>query len=153
MSALFKGEPAEALVEARNLTTCIEHLAASTGPGDSVAVAGTGRGYTIDDTAPSYLLAGDESALPAISLLLPALPATATISVIVEVRDPSSVLDLTGPTGRAGPICRVRVGPTDGHGDPGCAPDHGAGRSGGRPFGAGRALGGGPPAGRPARRP
>ncbi len=56
-------------------------------PGDEVAVAGTGRGYEIDPAARSYLLAGDESALPAIGVLLDALPADAAVRVLVEARD------------------------------------------------------------------
>ena len=56
-------------------------------PGDEVAVAGTGRGYEIDPAARSYLLAGDESAIPAIGVLLTALPDNATLRVLVEARD------------------------------------------------------------------
>lgn len=70
-------------------------------PGAEVAVAGTGRGYAIDPKASAYLLAGDESALPAISLLLPALPATAEITVVVEIADPAGELALGAPEGSA----------------------------------------------------
>ena len=49
--------------------------AATAEPGDPVAISGTGRGYAIDADAPRFLLAGDESALPAISTILDALPA------------------------------------------------------------------------------
>ena len=47
--------------------------ASAAGPGDAVAISGTGRGYAIDAEAPGFLLAGDESALPAISTILAAL--------------------------------------------------------------------------------
>jgi NADPH-dependent ferric siderophore reductase len=62
--------------------------------GTPVAVSGTGRGYEIDASAPGFLLAGDESALPAISQLLEALPSTVRVDVLVEVGDPSARLDL-----------------------------------------------------------
>lgn len=54
-------------------------------PGDRAAVSGTGRGYQIDPAGRAFLLAGDESALPAISVLLRELPAEAEVQVIVEV--------------------------------------------------------------------
>ncbi len=62
--------------------------------GSPVAVSGTGRGYEIDAAAPAFLLAGDESALPAISQLLEVLPATAPVDVLVQVGDPAARLDL-----------------------------------------------------------
>lgn len=62
--------------------------------GRPVAVSGTGRGYEIDAAAPAFLLAGDESALPAISQLLDALPSPARVDVLVEVGDPAARLDL-----------------------------------------------------------
>ena len=54
-------------------------------PGDPAAVSGPGRGYSIDHEAATYLLAGDESAIPAIGQLVEALPASARTTVIVEV--------------------------------------------------------------------
>jgi NADPH-dependent ferric siderophore reductase len=71
--------------------------AASAGPGAPAAVSGPGRGYHIDPSARSFLLAGDESALPAIGLLTAAMPAGATVRVIVEVADVSARLDLPSP--------------------------------------------------------
>jgi NADPH-dependent ferric siderophore reductase len=61
-----------------------------------VAVSGPGRGYDIDPEAPAFLLAGDESALPAIGQLIPLLPAAAGVDVVVEVADPAARLDLPG---------------------------------------------------------
>ncbi|MDZ7733237.1 MAG: siderophore-interacting protein [Acidimicrobiia bacterium] len=55
-------------------------------PEDEVAVSGTGRGYDIDESARDFFVTGDESALPAISTVLPALPEDATVRVVVEVR-------------------------------------------------------------------
>ena len=63
-------------------------------PGDHVAISGMGRGYDIDTVARFFLLAGDESALPAISTLLPALPSEADVQVFVELSDPDASLEL-----------------------------------------------------------
>jgi len=56
--------------------------------GSSTAVSGTGRGYTVDPAASSFLLAGDESAIPALSVLLGAIAPTATIVVLIEAAEP-----------------------------------------------------------------
>jgi len=71
--------------------------AATTAPGDAVALSGTGRGYAIEPEAPRYLLAGDESALPAISTILQALPRSASVDLIVEVAHADGRLALEGP--------------------------------------------------------
>ncbi len=68
-------------------------------PGDRVGIAGTGRGYEIDPSADSFLIAGDESALPAISVLLAALPDGAKPQVIVELADPEAELQLPSHPG------------------------------------------------------
>jgi len=73
--------------------------AAAVQPGDPAAVSGTGRGYTIDPATPAYLLVGDESALPAISVLLEALPADAAVTVLAEVARPDARLDLPAHPG------------------------------------------------------
>jgi NADPH-dependent ferric siderophore reductase len=52
--------------------------------GDEVAVSGPGRGYAVDGSARRFLLAGDESAVPAIAQLLAVLPSQATVDVVVE---------------------------------------------------------------------
>jgi len=61
--------------------------AESASTGDRVAVSGPGRGYTIDEQAPAFLLGGDETAIPAISQLLEALPADRPVHVHVEIAD------------------------------------------------------------------
>lgn len=53
--------------------------------GDRAAVSGPGRGYAIDTDARAFLLAGDETALPAISQLLEALPVDRLVEVHIEV--------------------------------------------------------------------
>jgi NADPH-dependent ferric siderophore reductase len=63
-------------------------------PGDRAAVSGPGRGYTVDPEAPGYLLAGDETALPAISQLLDVLPPSMPVQVFIETAQPAGRLPL-----------------------------------------------------------
>jgi NADPH-dependent ferric siderophore reductase len=63
-------------------------------PGDRAAVSGPGRGYTVDPSASSFLLAGDETAIPAISQLLEVLPLAIPVRAIVEVAEPEGRLAL-----------------------------------------------------------
>lgn len=62
--------------------------------GDRAAVSGTGRGYQIDDAASGYLLAGDQTAIPAISQLLEHLPHTVPAVVIIEIVAPDAEQEL-----------------------------------------------------------
>ncbi len=57
----------------------------------SAAVAGFGRGYPVDESAPRFVVAGDETALPAISQLLSLI--TAPFSAFVELGDPDGRQD------------------------------------------------------------
>jgi NADPH-dependent ferric siderophore reductase len=61
--------------------------------GDRVAVSGPGRGYDIDPEATSFLLAGDETAIPAICQLLEHLP-NVPITVHVSLSDEEARVDL-----------------------------------------------------------
>lgn len=70
---------------------------ADAGVGTAVAVSGTGRGTTVDPEVRSWLLLGDESAVPAISTVLAALPPTAAAEVVVEVRADEARSDLPAP--------------------------------------------------------
>ena len=65
-------------------------------PGAPVAISGPGRGYTIAPDASAFLLAGDETAIPAISQLLESLPPTTPVQVILEVATPDGRLVLPG---------------------------------------------------------
>lgn len=53
--------------------------------GEPAAISGPGRGYAVDPDAPAFLLAGDETAIPAVSQLLEALPAERPVQVHIEV--------------------------------------------------------------------
>lgn len=55
--------------------------------GDEVAISGPGRGYELDPDLSHLLIAGDESAAPAIGQLLERLPSTTQVTVVVEVVD------------------------------------------------------------------
>jgi NADPH-dependent ferric siderophore reductase len=72
----------------------LSQWADTTKSGDWVAVSGPGRGYEIDTAARLFLLAGDESAVPAINTILAAIPADAEIRVLVEVGDLDASVDL-----------------------------------------------------------
>ena len=62
--------------------------------GDCAAVSGPGRGYAIDGDAPAFLLGGDETAIPAISQLLEALPVHCPVQVHIEIAEADARLPL-----------------------------------------------------------
>ncbi len=62
--------------------------------GAAAAVSGPGRGYTIDAEAPAFVVAGDETAIPAMTQLLEALPPDKPVQVCIEVADPAARLPL-----------------------------------------------------------
>jgi NADPH-dependent ferric siderophore reductase len=68
--------------------------AATAAPGNQGAISGPGRGYAIERGAAAFLLAGDETAIPAISQLLEALPAETPVQVHIEVAHPDARLAL-----------------------------------------------------------
>lgn len=63
-------------------------------PGDEVALSGPGRGWPVPETAAGFLLAGDESAIPAIGQLLELLPPDKPVRVVIEVATPEARLEL-----------------------------------------------------------
>ncbi|MDH2414797.1 siderophore-interacting protein [Nocardioides sp. CER19] len=75
--------------------------AAAAAPGDTLSVRGPGGAYAPDLTADWYLLAGDESGLPAIRAALAALPADARGYVVVELPHLDNVQPLPAPPGVA----------------------------------------------------
>src|SRR3546814_9739272 len=68
-------------------------------PGDPAAISGPGRGYEIDPAVTSYVLAGDEAALPAIGHLLEHLPASVEVQVLAEVASPDARIELPAHRG------------------------------------------------------
>lgn len=80
--------------------------------GDPAAVSGTGRGYTIEPDARSFLLAGDETAIPAIGQLLEHVPDHADVEVIIEVAHPDARVELpTHPGARVSWVDRPAGAP------------------------------------------
>jgi NADPH-dependent ferric siderophore reductase len=84
--------------ETRELTVDVVHhggcglagpWAARAQPGDEIRFAGPGGGYAPDPDADWHLLAGDESALPAIGASLERLPPGARAHAFLEVSDPA----------------------------------------------------------------
>jgi NADPH-dependent ferric siderophore reductase len=63
--------------------------AAAAAPGDRIQFFGPGGGYLPSPDADWHLLAGDESALPAIGAALTRLPAAVPATVVVEVAGPA----------------------------------------------------------------
>lgn len=66
-------------------------------PGDTLGFHGPGGGYAPDPAADLHLLAGDESALPAIAAALDVLPDDAAADVFVEVAGPGGEIALRVP--------------------------------------------------------
>ncbi|WP_299164944.1 siderophore-interacting protein [uncultured Arthrobacter sp.] len=73
--------------------------AARAKPGDRIALMGPGGAFAPDPSADWHLLAGDESALPAIAAALEALPAEATGFAFLECGGHDDVIELAKPSG------------------------------------------------------
>lgn len=72
--------------------------AIATKPGDPIDLRGPGgRGHTVDPSAAWHLLAGDACAVPAIGMVLKALPASTRAVVIIEVGDITEERPLPSP--------------------------------------------------------
>ncbi|MFI5783024.1 siderophore-interacting protein [Nocardia sp. NPDC051570] len=73
--------------------------AAGARPGDTIDLFGPGGAYAPSSEADWHLLAGDESALPAIAAACAALPADAVGRVFVEIAGPADELTVERPAG------------------------------------------------------
>ena len=88
--------------------------AASAAPGDRLVFSGPGGGYAPDDTADWHLFVGDESAVPAVSAALAALPADAVGVALLEVHGPDHEIAVDAPDGRRGPAGSTATVPRPG---------------------------------------
>ena len=70
--------------------------AAQAAAGQRLLMMGPGPGYTPDANASEFMLIGDDSALPAIEMILESLPAGARATVVVEVVDAAEERPLPG---------------------------------------------------------
>ena len=68
-------------------------------PGDPAYLMGPSGAYSPDPDADWHLFAGDEAAIPAISVALESLPADAIGQAFIEVAGPDDEIALTGPDG------------------------------------------------------
>jgi NADPH-dependent ferric siderophore reductase len=66
-------------------------------PGDRLQLRGPAGGYRPHADADSYLLVGDESALPAIAASAEAVPARRPVTAVVEVEDAAGEIPLDSP--------------------------------------------------------
>ena len=73
--------------------------AANAKPGDVIHFSGPGGGYAPDPEADWHLLAGDESALPAIAAAVEALPTSAVARVFIEVENAAEEQKFDAPEG------------------------------------------------------
>ena len=71
--------------------------AAKAGKGDNVVVTLPGGPYRIDPEARRFVIAGDESSIPAIGQIIETLPSDAHAEVFIEVEDASEEQELTSP--------------------------------------------------------
>ncbi|MFE4972949.1 siderophore-interacting protein [Kitasatospora sp. NPDC056651] len=71
--------------------------AARAQPGETVRFLGPGGGYAPDPSADWHLLAGDESALPAIAAALERMPADAVVHAFIEVADTAEEQEIVSP--------------------------------------------------------
>jgi NADPH-dependent ferric siderophore reductase len=75
--------------------------AAAAQPGQPAYLMGPSGAYSPDPAADWHLLAGDETALPAISVALEALPPNAIGHAFIEIAEPDHEIPLTAPEGVA----------------------------------------------------
>lgn len=75
------------------------HWAKHARPGDSILIGGPGPKKLVDNSADWFLIAGDMTALPAISVNLEQLPANAQGHAVIEVISEDDIQPLEHPAG------------------------------------------------------
>jgi NADPH-dependent ferric siderophore reductase len=88
--------------------------ALSAEPGEPAAISGPGRGYAVDRDAPAYVIAGDETAVPAITQVLDAVPGETPVQVRVEVAHADGRLALPEHPGAKVEWCDLAPGASPG---------------------------------------
>lgn len=71
--------------------------AATVKPGETIDVRGPGPKKLVDNTADWFLIVGDMTALPAISVNIENLPANAKGHAVIEIIEEGDIQDLTAP--------------------------------------------------------
>jgi NADPH-dependent ferric siderophore reductase len=84
--------------------------------GHPMIIAGPGRSYRLDAQAQWLLIAGDESAIPAISTILEVVPETLNTQVLIEVNDATDEFAITQARPNVSVRWLHRAHPIMGHG-------------------------------------
>jgi len=84
--------------------------------GQPMLIGGPGRSYALDAQAQWLLIAGDESAIPAIATLLEVVPDTLPTQVLIEVNDATDEYAIAPPRTNVGIRWLHRAQPLIGHG-------------------------------------
>ncbi len=84
-------------------------------PGVTAAISGPGRGYRVDPSATQFVLAGDETAMPAIGQLITRIRPAAAVAVLAEVARADARVALPGHPGLS--ICWLDLPPGAAPGD------------------------------------
>ena len=84
--------------------------------GQTMLIAGPGRCYAVDPQAQWLLVAGDESALPAVATILEAVPDGVPTEVLLEVNDAADEFVITPQRSHVGIRWLHRAQPIMGHG-------------------------------------
>ena len=83
--------------------------------GQPMLIAGPGRCYAVDAQAQWLLIAGDESAIPAVATILEAVPDSVRTEVLLEVNDAAEEFPIAPPRANVGIRWLHRAQPLVGH--------------------------------------